>query len=382
MTGANSSTDCIVVGGGLLGMLTAYFLVHEGLAVSVIEKGAVCRESSWAGGGILSPLVPWEYPDAVSVLVRWSQQYYPLLTAELQEVTGIDPELLRSGLLMADSVMDPEISAWSSRYRRKVVAVDSAHLQRLEPALSPAVGDSLLLPDVAQVRNPRLCQALAIALGNQGVTLDEQSAVNGLVVQQGRLLGVSTASGPVYAERVVIAGGAWSSQILAGHGPELPVSPVRGQMIQFQASPGLLRHIVLRDGHYLVPRRDGLILAGSTLEYVGFNKETTATARELLARQALQLVPALADYRIVNHWSGLRPGTPAGVPYICEHPEIYGLYLNTGHFRNGVVMAPASARLLADCLLKRDSFTAFEPYRLLPGLDRRPEGSGDLSGPA
>ena len=137
------------------------------------------------------------------------------------------------------------------------------------------------------------------------------------------------------------------------------------------SAPGLLGHIVLRDGYYLVPRRDGLILAGSTLEYAGFNKETTTAARELLAGRALQLVPALSDHRIVNHWSGLRPGSPEGIPYICEHPEIEGLYLNTGHFRNGVVMAPASARLLVDCLLERDSFTAFGPYRLLPGPDRQ-----------
>jgi len=371
MTAGNRSSDCIVVGGGLLGLLTAYFLVREGLSVTVLEKGALCRESSWAGGGILSPLVPWQYPDAVSELVRWSQKLYPLLTAELRDATGIDSELLRSGLLLADCVMSAEIGAWSSRYHCPVLAVDPGDLQSLEPVLSAAVGDSLLLPDVAQIRNPRLCQALAGALGKQGVTLHEQATVNGLIVQQGRVRGVSTSNGDVSAERVVIAGGAWSSQILAGRGPELPVYPVRGQMIQFQTPPGLLRHMVLRDGYYLVPRRDGLILAGSTLEYVGFNRETTAAARELLAGQALQLVPALSECPIVNHWSGLRPGTPAGVPYICEHPEIEGLYLNTGHYRNGVVMAPASAQLLVDCLLERDSFTAFGPYRLLPGVDRQ-----------
>lgn len=371
MTAGNPSTDCIVVGGGLLGLLTAYFLVREGLSVTVLEKGAPCRESSWAGGGILSPLVPWQYPDAVSVLVGWSQQYYPLLTAELLEATGIDPELQQSGLLMADYVLNSGIRDWSGRFHSRVLSVDPGELRSMEPALSPAVSGSLLLPDVAQVRNPRLCQALTDALLMRGVTLREQTAVRGLIVQQGRIQGVATATCVLTAPRVVIAAGAWSSQILAGHGPELPVSPVRGQMIQFQAPPGLLRHIVLRDGCYLVPRRDGLILAGSTLEYVGFNKETTASARELLASRAQQLLPALSEYRIVNHWSGLRPGSPEGIPYICKHPEIDGLYLNTGHFRNGLVMAPASARLLVDCMLERESFTAFESYRLLPGPDRQ-----------
>jgi len=371
MTGDSRSTDCIVVGGGLLGMLSAHFLGREGLSVTVLERGTMCRESSWAGGGILSPLVPWQYPDAVSELVRWSQPYYPVLAAELLDSTGIDPEWLQSGLLMADCCLDADISAWSDRFHCRVQTVGPGELQALEPRLSPAIGASLLLPDVAQLRNPRLCQALAAFLRGQGATIHEGVAVTGLTVSQGRIQGVSTKTGTLTAGRVVIAGGAWSSQILAGYGPELPVSPVRGQMLQFQAPPGLLRHIVLRDGYYLVPRRDGLVLAGSTLEYVGFNKETTAAARELLVEQALGLVPALSECEIVRHWSGLRPGSPTGVPYICEHPEISGLYLNTGHFRNGVVMAPASAQLLVDCLLGRDSFTAIEPYRLLPAADRR-----------
>lgn len=375
MTETSRSADCIVVGGGLLGMLTAYFLVREGLSVTVLDKGPVCRESSWAGGGILSPLVPWQYPDAVSELVRWSQPYYPVLATELLESTGIDPEWLQTGLLMADCVADPEISAWAGRFDCRLETRGAEELRALEPALSPAVGASLLLPDVAQLRNPRLCKALAAFLGMQGVTFHEGVAATGLAVGKGRVQGVTTTTGDLPAGRVVVASGAWSPQILAGYGPELPVSPVRGQMIQFQAPPGLLRHIVLRDGYYLVPRRDGLVLVGSTLEYAGFNKETTADARELLAKRALELVPALSDYGIVRHWSGLRPGTAAGVPYICEHPEISGLYLNTGHFRNGVVMAPASAQLLVDCLLGRDSFTDFEPYRLLPGGQGRVPGS-------
>ena len=366
MTGTSRSTDCIVVGGGLLGLLTAHALVREGLSVTVLDRGATCRESSWAGGGIVSPLVPWQYPDAVSELVRWSQQNYPALVAELRDSTGIDPEWLQSGLLLVDCSMSAEISAWSGRFRCRVETVGPGELHVLEPQLSPAAGESLLLPEVAQLRNPRLCQALSAYLEIQGVTLLEGAGVTGLTVNRGRIQGVVTRTGSITAGRVVIAGGAWSSQILAGYGTQPPVSPVRGQMIQFQASPGLLRHIVLRDGYYLIPRRDGLVLAGSTLEYVGFNKETTAAARDLLAERALGLVPALSGCEIVRHWSGLRPGSPAGVPYICEHPEIGGLYLNTGHFRNGVVMAPASARLLVDCLQGRDSFTTLEAYRLPP----------------
>jgi len=133
-------------------------------------------------------------------------------------------------------------------------------------------------------------------------------------------------------------------------------------MIQFAARPGLLQHIVMHAGHYLIPRQDGLVLAGSTLEYSGYDKTTTDAARKTLSDWAIGLVPALAGCRIVRQWAGLRPGTRDGIPFIGACPGIRGLYLNTGHFRNGVVMAPASARLLTDCLLERDSFTAYKPY--------------------
>jgi glycine oxidase len=163
---------------------------------------------------------------------------------------------------------------------------------------------------------------------------------------------------------VVIAGGAWSPLIMRQAGLELAVEPVRGQMIMFETHPGLLRHITMHGDYYLIPRQNGLVLAGSTLEYTGYNKETTQAARDVLMTRAIKLVPALSDYKVIKHWAGLRPGTSDGIPFIGEHPGVRGLYLNTGHFRNGVVMAPASAQLLLDCILERDSFTGLAPYAL------------------
>jgi glycine oxidase len=364
MTADKKNFDCLVVGGGLLGLLTARALAGEGLSVCVLERGTVCRESSWAGGGILSPLVPWEYPGPVMELVRWSQRAYPQLTSELQAMTGIDAEWTCSGLLMLGVALDERIQEWATRYDRVAEQLGELSLSRLEPSLTKVQGMTLYLPDVAQVRNPRLCQALACALRLQGVEVREQTPVHRLLVNRHKVAGVVTDAGQLYGERVVIACGAWSPQLLPDTGKTLPVSPVRGQMILFQARPGLLKHIVLRDGYYLIPRRDGLVLAGSTLEYAGFCKEVTDQARQELRQAALSILPALEEYPLVQHWAGLRPGSPNGVPFICEYSEISGLYLNTGHFRNGVVMGPASAQLLTDCLLQRESFTDFMPYRL------------------
>jgi glycine oxidase len=357
--------DYVIIGSGLIGMFTARCLAQAGASVTIYEKGEIGRESSWAGGGILSPLYPWRYDDAVTELARWGQQRYEALAAELKTQTGIDPEYLHSGLLLLDidEAEHQRATQWAGRFGYQMEYLDRSAIQSLQSNLGEVSGHALWMPTVTQMRNPRLVQAVRKSIEQLGVTIHEHAAVEDILVEGGAVKGLQLATGTVPADTVIVAGGAWSGEILRRQGVEIAVAPVRGQMLLFRATPGLLNHIVLAGNHYLIPRADGRILAGSTLEYVGFDKAITAQGRDELYAFATALLPPLAASPVEKQWSGLRPGSADGTPFIGPCGAIAGLYVNAGHFRNGVVIGLASARLLADQLLDREPILNPAPYR-------------------
>lgn len=364
----NPMTKAVVVGGGLIGMLSAYELVKAGWQVELLDKGRLARESSWAGGGILSPLYPWRYADPITELARWSQAQYPALVQALQEESGIDPEWTQSGLLMLDSTDQEVALAWATRFGYVLEELSGDALRHCEPALNASVGSALWMETVAQVRNPRLIHTLRRALTGRGVVIREECEVSRLALREGRVSGVVAEGRETEGDVVVIAGGSWSGALLSAMGVQTEktaeIRPVRGQMLLFNGPQGLIKRIILGERHYVIPRRDGRVLVGSTMEEAGFDKSTTSEAREELLEAAHWLVPGLAEVPLEHHWAGLRPGSPIGVPTIGEHPEVGGLFVNSGHFRNGVVMGPASARLVVDLIQGVKPILDPRPYAL------------------
>jgi glycine oxidase len=342
-------SEFVIIGAGALGLATAEALLRQGASVTVLERGAVGRESSWAGGGILSPLCPWDYPDEVTRLALRGMALFGGLAETLHQTTGIDPEYRRCGMLVLPPFDVQAARQWCA-----------THEMQAEER-----GDGLFLPEVAQARNPRLLQALRARVEQLGGRIVEQCEVTEIVAEAGRVKHLATTRGDFSADAYIVTAGAWSKTLLGEHALRVDIKPVRGQMLLFKFDTPSLPHIVLQNDLYLIPRRDGHLLVGSTREDVGFDKSTTEEARTMLLQRAVALLPALRDMPVVQHWAGLRPASPGNIPTIGRHPHLPNLYINSGHFRYGVTMSPASVEVLLNTI----NSTA-QPFDVSPYLWR------------
>lgn len=357
------SLDCIIVGGGIVGLTIARKLSRDGRRVMLIDRAECGREASWAGAGILSPCNPHR-EDPLSHLQDRSLDLYADLCPALHDETGIDPEYDPCGEL---SLLFTENTLSIARSDERVAAGtlmpdgcpvynihDADSLRAVAPFVGAEAVGALECRQTAQVRNPRLLQALRASCLGAGTVIKEHTPVEQLVMDGSRVTGVRVADEALASDMVILAAGAWSSQLSPQLESLVPVSPVRGQMILLRQPERPFRPVISSGKSYLVARRDGRILLGSTEEPdAGFQKRNTPQGVSALMETALKMVPSLAGASVEAMWSGLRPATPDGRPYIGPVPGFDGLIAATGHFRTGLTLAPVTAEVVAALLEDR-----------------------------
>ena len=360
----------MVIGGGVIGLTVARALAQRDVrGVHLIERSALGAEASFAAGGMLAPQTEANSRDDFFELACQSRDLYPNFAAALHEETGIDVELDTTGTLYL-ALTEGDLKEIRKRYEWQIQAglvvedLTTSAARELEPCVSEAVLGALRFPEDIQVENRRLLNALVNSVDKLGVTITTNTSVESIVVERGRLTGVQTSRGFVSCRKVINAAGTWSSTVEHSHTPK--IEPVRGQMICLDAKPQLTRHVIFSPRGYLVPRQDGRLLAGSTSENAGFTKQVTAGGINTILAHAQEISPAVSHLPIVDTWSGLRPRAADGLPVLGPCDEIDGLFYATGHYRNGILLAPVTGELIAAAVVAghvSSLLAAFSPNR-------------------
>jgi glycine oxidase len=374
-----SAYDALIVGGGLIGGSLAFELASEKLRVVVLDRQQPGREASWAAAGMLSPGP--DSPDSAALvpLGKESLRLYPEFIAAIEKASGKSADFTPNGTFevfrgpQAEIARDKMVAEFH-QMGFAAAAMSPNEAREHEPSLGPLAGAIAWLPEEATVDPRLLVEAALSAAKHSGAEIRANCLVDALLYEGKACVGAITGGQKIKAKQVVVAAGSFCGTIAgatqeAGPHPQLgryaPVHPVRGQMLALR-SPSVRLKKVLRSEHgYLVPRRDGRIIAGSTLEDAGFVKQVTPQGVRQILDAALDLAPALADAKIVEEWSGLRPGTPDQLPIIGP-TDIAGLWLATGHYRNGILLAPATAKIMRDWIVTgKSNFDAesFSPLR-------------------
>ena len=293
-----------IIGAGICGLLTALELVEQGCSVDIFDQQQAGQAASWAGGGILSPMYPWRYAPEVNQLAQYGK-----------------------------------------------------------------FQQAIYFPQLANIRNPRLLQSLIQYLKQHPlVRFFEHCPIEKLITQHDQVQGIQSKNGQqFFADHVVLASGAWSQYWAAETQSKIPVQPIQGQMLLFKATKDWLPTMCMNRVMYLIPRLDGHIVCGSSMAECGFNAAVDEQTQQYILSACLEMVPELAQFPIVKRWAGLRPSSPHGIPYIGAMPNMQNLWANFGHFRNGLCMAPASAQLLRQMILRQPTLldpAAYSPQRL------------------
>jgi len=363
---ATQSSDILIIGGGVIGLSIARALARRGCKqVTVLERADFGSEASSAAGGMLAPQAEADKADAFFELACMSRDAYPEFARALQDETGIDVELETTGTLYtAFTSKDVEEMArrfeWQHQAGLAVQKLSATEARELEPCISPNLREALLFSKDVQVENRLLIKALMRSCERSGVSLRRDTFAHAVELTGRRVTGVITSRGFYDARITVAAGGAWTSSIVGL--PPIPIEPVRGQMLCLQSNSQIVRHVLYSPRGYVIPRRDGRLLAGSTTEHVGFTKAVTPAGIKAIESGTAEISQRLSTLPIVDSWAGLRPRAPDNLPVLGPCGEIEGLYYATGHYRNGILLAPITADLIAGAIIDKQLPPLMSPF--------------------
>lgn len=351
-----NTRDVAIVGAGIVGCSIAFELAKAGVRVCVLDKGGIGEESSAAAAGMLSGQHGVTNFGPRYQLHLEARELHARLADELRELTGIDVGFCRWGLLQllftsGELRAAERCAAVQMQAGLRVERLSREETLAREPAVTPDLQGSIRYVDEAHVHNGRLTIALAEAARRHGAELRSGEPAVALIREGGRVVGVQTPTETMYAETVVVANGAWSSALLRPLGLQLPVKPMRGQMLAVRTVPRAVSQVIYGRHMYLVPRPDGETLIGATVEDVGFRKEVTVEGLEALVQAGRRIAPGLLGQPVMRTWAGLRPGSPDGLPLIGPLESLPGLLLAVGHHRNGILLGPMTGVLVKQLLV-------------------------------
>lgn len=349
------NSEALIIGGGIIGLGIARSLAKKGLRrITVIERGSAGREASYAAAGMLAPQAESDGDDAMFRFCSKSRDLYPNFAEELFAETGIDIELEQSGTFVpAFDEMDEKRAkrtfGWQSAAGLEIEELTADEMLRAEPLLSHEIRGGLFFPKDWQVDNRKVVAALIeFAKRDAAIEIIEGTAADELILRSGKCVGAKCGSREIWADTVVVAAGAWTSFMkMRGGTFPIDVEPVRGQMVCFEPPERSFRRVIFSSKGYIVPRRSGRLVAGSTAEHCGFEDHTTDEGIEKIRQNSVRIAPFLGGLAIADSWSGLRPRTTDGLPVIGSFSDIDGLFIATAHFRNGILLAPLTAEIIA-----------------------------------
>ncbi|MGI9035693.1 MAG: glycine oxidase ThiO [Pyrinomonadaceae bacterium] len=364
------NVQILIIGGGAIGLSLARELKKRDVEkIAVIEKNSACgTEASFAAAGMLAPQSEADCADEFFNFCSESRDLYPQFAAAIFDETGVDIELDQSGTLYLafDEKEAAELEkrfAWQTKANLPIEKLSREEILKLEPHVSPQVVFGLFFPNDWQVENRQLMTALQKFAGASDIEIFNQTEIKNLLIENGKIAGAETGDRKFLASKVVLATGAWTSLIKIGNDDSpLNIAPARGQMLCFYAAEKLFSKVIYTTHGYIVPRRDGRILAGATVENVGFDKSVTADGKNFLRRRAFEIAPRLENFEITKSWAGLRPLAADGLPVLGGISGIENLFAATAHYRNGILLAPKTAEILADKLVENSASEYLEIF--------------------